>query len=77
MLLELSERVCCGAPDRITQAIVAIDPQATVSVNSVTSSVTVEGALSKEQAIAALAQAGFTAAPAHVSGGSDCCGGCS
>jgi phage terminase large subunit-like protein len=77
MLLELSERICCGAPDRIEQAIVAIDPQATVAVNSVSGSVPIEGGVSKEQAIAALASAGFTARSAHVSGGSDCCGGCS
>ena len=31
----------------------------------------------KAQAIAALAQAGFHATPAHASGGSECCGGCS
>ena len=77
MLLELSERVCCGAADRIEQAIVAIDPKASVVVDSITGSVAVEGGLSKEQAIAALATAGFSARPAHVSGGSDCCGGCS
>lgn len=77
MLLELSERICCSAPDRIKQAIVTIDPLASVAVDSVTGSVTIEGGLSKEQAIAALAGAGFSARPAHVSGGSDCCGGCS
>lgn len=77
MLLELSERVCCSAPDRIQEAIVAIDPRAHVVVDKVTASVSIDGGLSKEQAIAALASAGFTARPAHVSGGSDCCGGCS
>lgn len=77
MLLELSERVCCGGPERIEQAIVAVDPKANVVVDSTTGSVTIEGGLSKDQAIAALATAGFSARPAHVSGGSDCCGGCS
>lgn len=77
MILELQERICCGASERIEQAIAAMDPQASVSVNAVAGSVAVEGLLSKEQAIAALAQAGFHATPAHVSGGSECCGGCS
>lgn len=77
MLLELSERVCCGAPARIEQAIVDIDPQARVAVDATTGSVSIAGGLSRDQAIAALAVAGFSARPAHVSGGSDCCGGCS
>lgn len=77
MLLELSERVCCGAPDRIRQSIFALDPRASVAVDSVSGSVTITGGLSKEQAIAALAGAGFSARAAHVSGGTDCCGGCS
>lgn len=77
MIFDLKERVCCGASGRIEQAIVALDPQASVVVNAVTGSVEVEGTLSKEQAIGALAQAGFLASPAHVSGGTDCCGGCS
>ena len=77
MILELAERVCCDAPARIEQAIAVVDPKATVDVSSMTGSVTIEGALSKDQAIAALASAGFSARPAHVSGGSDCCGGCS
>jgi copper chaperone CopZ len=76
MILELAERVCCDAPARIEQAIAAVDPQASVAVSATTSSVTIEGTLSKDQAIAALASAGFSARPAHVSGGSDCCGGC-
>ena len=77
MLLELSERVCCSAPERIEQAIISVDPRASVAVDKITGSVSIEGALSKDQAIAALASAGFTARPAHASGGSDCCGGCS
>lgn len=77
MILELQERICCGASERIEQALAAIDPQASVTVNPVAGSVAVDGLLSKEQAIAALAGAGFHATPAHVSGGSDCCGGCS
>lgn len=77
MLFELSERVCCGAPERIEQAINAVDPKASVAVDKITGSVAIEGGLSKEQAIGALATAGFSARPAHVSGGSDCCGGCS
>lgn len=76
MLLELSERVCCSAPERIEQAIAAVDPRAKVNVDKVGGSVSIEGDLSKAQAIAALASAGFTARAAHVSGGSDCCGGC-
>ena len=76
MILELQERICCGASERIEQALAAIDPRASVSVNAVAGSVSVEGLLSKEQAIAALAQAGFHAAPAHERGGSDCCGSC-
>lgn len=77
MILELQERICCGASERIEQALTAIDPQANVAVNAVAGSVAVEGLLTKEQAITALAQAGFSARPAHVSGGSECCGGCS
>ena len=48
MLYELSERVCCGAPERIEQAIIAVDPKASVAVDSITGSVTIEGGLSKE-----------------------------
>lgn len=77
MILELQESICCGATERIQQAIAGIDPQASVTVHAVAGSVEVQGLLSKEQAIAALAGAGFHASPAHVSGGSDCCGGCS
>jgi hypothetical protein len=77
VLLELSERVCCGAPERIEQAIAAVDPKASVAVDALTGSVTIEGGLSKDEAIAALATAGFAARAAHVSGGSDCCGSCS
>lgn len=77
MILERQERICCGASERIEQAIATIDPLANVAINPVGGSVTVDGLLSKEQAIAALAQAGFHATPAHVGGGSDCCGGCS
>ena len=76
MILELQERICCGASGRIQQAIAAIDAQASVSVNAVAGSVAVEGLLSQEQVIAALALAGFHAAPAHASGGSECCGSC-
>lgn len=52
MILERQERICCGASERIEHPIATIDPLANVAINPVGGSVTVDGLLSKEQAIA-------------------------
>lgn len=79
MLLDvenISSRKCL---DAIHQAIRAQDPAASVSIKIDTGQVRVEGGLSQQQAIDALAAAGYTASNAapHSGEGSDCCGGCS
>lgn len=67
----------CGCT--IKKAIRALDPSAEVTIDTGARRVRVEGALTGQQAIDALAAAGYPATHAapHSGKGSDCCGGCS
>ncbi|MGY1424601.1 heavy-metal-associated domain-containing protein [Lysobacter sp. A289] len=79
MLLDVEEITCDKCSDAITTAILAQDPTAQVTVNVDHKQVRVEGLLTQQQAIDALATAGYPASNAapHSGEGSDCCGGCS
>ena len=68
----------CCAPI-IERAILAQDPTAQVTVQIADQRVRVEGLLSEQQALDALAKAGYPAAASapHSGEGSECCGGCS
>ena len=79
MLFDVEDITCDKCDDAIRSAILAQDPTAQVTVNTADKRVRVEGLLSEQQALTALAGAGYpasTAAP-HSGEGSDCCGGCS
>lgn len=79
MLLDVEDITCDRCTDLIGNAIRAIDPTADVTVLREDGRVRIEGLLTDQQAIAALAGIGYpatTAAP-HSGAGSDCCGGCS
>ena len=79
MLLDVEkiDSQTCGCT--IKKAIRAIDPTAEVTVDTGASRVRVEGLLSKQQVMDALAAIGYPASHAapHSGEGSDCCGGCS
>jgi copper chaperone len=79
MLFEVEDITCDKCSDKIEQAIRAADPTARVSVRTDEKRVQVEGVLTPDQALAALAAAGYpaTEAPPHSGAGSECCGGCS
>lgn len=79
MLLDVEKITCAKCDDAIQKAILAQDPTAQVTVNIADQQVRVEGLITREQAIQALAAAGYPAANAapHSGEGSDCCGGCS
>ncbi|WP_052100849.1 heavy-metal-associated domain-containing protein [Novilysobacter arseniciresistens] len=79
MLFEVEDISCEKCSDKIETAIRAADPTAQVTVKTAEKRVRVEGLLTAEQAMAALAAAGYPAseAPPHSGEGSDCCGGCS
>ena len=79
MLFEVEDISCDKCSDKIEQAIRATDPTAQVTVKTDEKRVRVEGVLTAEQALAALAAAGYPASEAapHSGEGSDCCGGCS
>jgi copper chaperone len=68
----------CCAP-AIQRAILLQDPTAQVTVQVADQRVRVEGLLTEQQALDALAKAGYpaTAAAPHSGEGSECCGGCS
>lgn len=78
MLLDVEKITCDKCDDAIQKAILAQDPTAQVTVKMVEKQVRVEGAITQEQAIEALAAAGYPASNAgpHSGEGSDCCGGC-
>ncbi len=63
----------------IRRAIVAQDPTAQVTVKVCDKRVRVEGLLTQQQALDALAKAGYpaTAVGPHSGEGNECCGGCS
>ncbi|HUH91425.1 MAG TPA: heavy-metal-associated domain-containing protein [Lysobacter sp.] len=79
MLLDIEKITCDNCSDAIQKAIVTQDPTAQVTVNVADKQVRVEGLLTQQQAIDALAAAGYPATNAapHSGEGSDCCGGCS
>ena len=79
MLLDVEKITCEKCSDAIQKAILAQDPTAKVSVAVADQQVRVEGLLTQQQAIDALAAAGYPATNAapHSGEGSDCCGGCS
>lgn len=72
----VTDNTCAPAIER---AILAQDPTAQVTVQAGDQRVRVEGLLTEQQALAALAGAGYPAATAapHSAEGSECCGGCS
>ena len=71
----LNDDASAGA---VTQAILARDPTAAVTVQLANRRVRVEGLLTEQQALDALQGAGHfaTKAPPHSGEGSTCCGGC-
>ncbi|MFD0737857.1 heavy-metal-associated domain-containing protein [Lysobacter koreensis] len=79
MLLDLEKIASHTCGCTIKKAIRAIDPTAAVTVDTGANRVRVEGLLTGQQAISALAAAGYPArhAAPHSGQGSDCCGGCS
>lgn len=79
MLFEVEDISCDKCSDKIEKAIRAADPTAQVTVKIDEKRVRVEGLLTTEQALAALAAAGYPASEAapHSGEGSECCGGCS
>lgn len=79
MLFDVEAITCAQCSDSIERAILSRDPSATVTVQMVDKRVRVEGLLSEQQALDALAAAGYPAssATAHSDAGSECCGGCS
>lgn len=79
MLFEVEGISCGKCSTKIQQAVTAVDPTARVEVDVDAGRVQVEGVLGKDQAIAAIAGAGYPAknAKPHSGAGSDCCGGCS
>src|SRR5690606_33014444 len=74
MLFEVENISCEKCSDKIQSAILATDPTAAVTVRVPQKQVQVEGLLSAEQALSALAAAGYDAseAPPHSGEGSDC-----
>ncbi len=79
MLLDIKEISSNSCGETIRKTILALDPTAQVTVQADAGRVRVEGVLTDQQAIEALAGAGFCASPAapHSGEGSECCGGCS
>lgn len=79
MLLDIEKTTDPTSGAAIENAIHAADPTARVTVEVGTDRVRVEGLLTGQQAIDALAAAGYPASHAapHSGEGSDCCGGCS
>jgi len=79
MLLDIKGISSNSCGETIRKTILDLDPTAQVTVQSDAGRVRVEGVLTDQQAIEALAGAGFSASPAapHSGEGSECCGGCS
>lgn len=74
-IVTLKDDASAGA---VTQALLARDPTAQVTVQLANRRVRVEGLLTEHQALDALQGAGHfaTKAPPHSGEGSTCCGGC-
>lgn len=62
MELMVKGMTCGGCVKAVTRALQAQDKQATVAVDLPTGKVTIEGAMSRDQAEAAIRDAGFTLA---------------
>ncbi len=81
MLFTTSHAIPQALADAILRSIRAVDAFAKVEINSSEHEVKVDGTLTAAQVAAALKVAGCDAREAgseeHVSGGSNCCGGCS
>lgn len=79
MLLDMEYPCVSPCDETIRKAILTLDPTAQVTVQADNARVRVEGLLTPEQAITALAAAGYMTSPAapHSGEGSSCCGGCS
>lgn len=79
MLLDFKEISSTSCGETIRKTILDLDPTAQVTVQSDAGCVRVESVLTDQQAIDALAGAGFSASSAapHSGEGSECCGGCS
>ena len=79
MLFDVEDITCDKCGESIERAILSRDPTATVTVQLVDKRVRVEGLLTGQQVLDALAAAGYPASSAapHSGEGSECCGGCS
>lgn len=79
MLFDVEAITCDQCAPVIERAILGLDPTAQVTVALTDKRVRVDGLLTEQQALAALAQAGYpaTVAAPHSGAGSECCGGCS
>ena len=79
MLLDIKEISANSCGETIRKTIMALDPTAQVTVQADAGRVRVEGVLTDQQAIDALAGAGYSASSAAPHSGEDskCCGGCS
>ena len=81
MLFTTTNAIPQTIADAIFRSIRAVDALAKVQINSTENQVEVDSALTAAQVAAALKFAGCDAREAgpleHVSGGSNCCGGCS
>lgn len=79
MLFNVEAITCDKCSDSIERAILSRDPGATVTTTVADKRVRIEGAISEQQALDALATAGFPASVAapHSGEASECCGGCS
>ncbi len=79
MLFDIEAITADASAAAIQRAILALDPTAQVTVKVGDKRVRVEGVLTEQQALDALANAGFPGAASapHSGEGSECCGGCS
>lgn len=79
MLFDIEDITGDTSVAAIQRAILAQDPTAQVTVEVGDKRVRVEGLLTEQQALDALARAGYPGAASapHSGAGSQCCGGCS
>lgn len=79
MLFDVPDITCDECGDPIVRALLARAPDASVSVDVGEKRVRIEGLMTEQQALEALASAGYpaTVAAPHSGQGSECCGGCS
>lgn len=79
MLLDIKDISSNACGETIRKTILDLDPTAQVTMQADAGRLRVEGVLTDQQAIDALAGAGYSASAAapHSGEGSECCGGCS